>query len=106
VIRRRARFFLTAVFDQNEYALVFWRAQNESDVQHGPVALQSAIFVKEKDEYWLSRDLNDSYFGGLLDVAHASGGIWKYADFKIEMEKSVFPKSFYDFSAVPDGRGH
>lgn len=86
----------TTVFDKKEYDLVFWRAQNETDVQHGPVALQSTIFVKEKDEYWLSEDLDDSFFGSLLGIVHVTGGFWKYADFIKELNNSEFPRWFYD----------
>ena len=87
----------TTMLEKKEYVLVFWRAQNEADVQHGPIALQSTIFVKSHDEYWLTLDLDDSYFGSVLNMAHAGGGIWKYDAFKKELEKSSFPKSFYEF---------
>ena len=88
-------FTATTEFDNQVFALVFWRAQNEKDPRLGSVALQSTIFVKEGDEYLLTRKLRDGYFGKVLAAAGLKRSIWKFADFQKELKQSSFPPHFY-----------
>jgi hypothetical protein len=86
----------TTVFNAKTYALIFWRAQNAQDPRHGPIALQSTMLVKDDDNYFLTRDLHGAYFGQLPEASHATGGVWKYAEFERVMRQSEFPTNFYD----------
>lgn len=86
----------TTFFDGKDYALVLFRSQNKSDPRNGSIGLHVMIFVRNQDVYLATRDLYDSYFGGILFAAHASGRmIWKYSDFIKTMKQSEFPASFY-----------
>ena len=67
----------TTTVDSKDYALVFWRAQNERNPTNGIIALQTTIFVRKKDAngdtYLLSQDLGSSEFENIGVAAHATG---------------------------------
>jgi hypothetical protein len=44
----------------------------------------------------LTKDLDESYLGDILNVAHANGGVWEYLDFEKVLKNSEFPKGFYN----------
>jgi len=84
-------------FEGRDYSLVLWRGQNSKNPQNGYISLQKTIFVKQNGIFLMTRDLNDSYFSRVIEVANVTGGVWKYSEFKKAMDKSQFPRSFYDF---------
>lgn len=86
----------TANYEGKDYALVFWRSQNIKDPRNGFIALQKTIFVNQNGEYLLTKDLDESYLGDILNVAHANGGVWEYLDFEKVLKNSEFPKGFYN----------
>jgi hypothetical protein len=87
----------TTKFEDQDYALILWRAENESEPMAGRIALQTTIFVRSQSGYLMSRNLRDGYFGRVTTIAGARDGMWKYPDFVALMLKSQFPPSFSKF---------
>lgn len=83
-----------------DYALVFWRCQDEHNPTKGNITFQSTIFVRDGGGYLLTQALNkDSTFKKILIAANVRSkamGFWPYPVFAEVMKKSDLPPSFYD----------
>jgi len=86
----------TTLFEGKEYTLVLSRAENSKNPRNGYVALEMVIFVNQNGSFLMTQNLRDSHFGMVCETAGAAEGFWKYAEFEQVMEKSQFPKSFYE----------
>jgi hypothetical protein len=83
--------------DNNEYSLIFWRAENAENPTNGPITYQHTIFVrKQAGVYLVTQDLDQTPFGDILGIAHADdAGLLLYNDNYEAMKNSSFPPSFY-----------
>lgn len=84
------------IVGENEYVLVFWRAQNETSPQSGPIAFQRTFFLHKKNNYLLTDDLKNSAFAAIMPIAHANGAdLLPYPESYKILKQSAFPTNFY-----------
>jgi hypothetical protein len=90
-------FNASTKFEGNDYALVFFRAQENTTPTNGRVMLQADIFKQTTNGYVFTGDLDSSSPFGNPGRAAKLGPLFlnKYPDFYRIASKSEFPEQYY-----------